>query len=134
MIAWSFRGVYENSANNDLNSVFLLNLSFLSIATIYVINKGGSQTLVTCISISVTFVMFCGIIIHYIVGERCVTLCERLKLKLGYNISAMPRRNNGELEREIEVTHNSIDIFNVEYREAHITSGGRSYGTVDAID
>ena len=134
MIAWSFRGVYENSANNDLNLVFLLNLSFLSIATIYVINKGGSQTLVTCISISVTFVMFCGIIIHYIVGKRCVTLCKRLKLKLGYNISTMPRRNNGELEHEIGVTHTSIDIFNVEYREALITSGGRSYGTVDAID
>jgi len=78
--------------------------------------------------------MFCGIIIHYIVGERCVTLCERLKLKFGYNSSAMPKRNNGELERDIEVTHNSIDIFNEEYRAALITSGGRSYGTVDATN
>ena len=65
VIPWLKGRVYNSWCLNALEVSFFLNLSILSVATYHVRLTGGNQAAVTYTSISVTFILFIGVLIYH---------------------------------------------------------------------
>ena len=64
------RGVYKSWPLNTLESLSLLNLGILSLATLYVTKAGGSQTALTCTSVGIAFLTFVAILFYHMTFTR----------------------------------------------------------------
>ena len=59
--------VYDKHYNDILESFFILNLCIFSVATLFIIeDEGGSQHFLSGLSVGVSFVVFCGIILFHV--------------------------------------------------------------------
>ncbi len=56
--------VYKSRALSILENAFLLNLTMLSVCSLFVLLTGRDQELITDISVVVTMTLFCGILIY----------------------------------------------------------------------
>ena len=94
---WTARGVYKKWPLDTLEAVFFVNLGLLVFATYYIDRSGGNQMAAINTSVSVTLLVFVGILLYHI-------LVLRLKLdKVSakdwmMKISEMLNRNKAQME------------------------------------
>lgn len=85
--------VYKNWLHNILDTVSLLNLGLLSVATFYQLLNGQNAVLITMISTSVAICIFILIILYH--GALRITLLRKVRSQLS-TIIARTRRGGPE--------------------------------------
>ena len=120
--------VYKNRYIDALESLFLLNLGILSVATIYVREKdlgNASQAILSGLSVGVAFVTFLGILLFHVFRQ----LIKRMKI-WSFKANERPFIENGNnrpvdpQKRELEFTCSAAQL-----RESLLESSVNNYGT-----
>ena len=70
IVLQGLHGVYKSWPLNTLESLSFLNLGILSLATLYVRNAGGNQTVLASISVGIAFFTFAAILFYHMTFTR----------------------------------------------------------------
>ena len=81
------RGVYRKWPLDILEFSFIINLGIFSVATAYVLNNGGNQTVVASISTMIAFVIFIGILLWH---ARTCRVGKWLLKQMGTEVTREP--------------------------------------------
>ena len=81
------RGVYRKWPLDILEFSFIINLGIFSVATAYVLNNGGNQTVVASISTMIAFVIFIGILLWH---TRTCRVGKWLLKQMGTEVTREP--------------------------------------------
>ena len=102
------KGVYKTQYLNILEYTFIFNLGALSAASLYTRLTNGNQIALTYTSVSIAFVIFCGIVLHHATiritssQERCQCLKRNIKeLKHKLLRDKQPQQNHEEEQTNI---------------------------------
>ena len=80
--------IYKTWSLGLLETLFILNLSILAVATLYIRLSGGNQNAATLTSVGIAFATFIGIVIYYFVQQiKGTRLWRRLYLKHDYHLA-----------------------------------------------
>ena len=109
--------IYEKRYNDFLESSFLLNLCFLSIASSYVQSKKSSdpdevirvQNILSHISVGIAFVYFIGIIMFHAYQRLRKFAAEALQCNKGYSLKNRDEKARNEQSLEI-ITNSSVNL------------------------
>ena len=101
------RGVYRKWPLDILEFSFIINLGIFSVATAYVLNNGGNQTVVASISTMISFVSFIGILLWH---ARSCRVGKWLLKQMGAEVTREP-------VQPTNVNNNVKVIEEQEYRE-----------------
>ena len=82
--------IYKTWSLGLLETSFILNLSILAVATLYIRLNGGNQNAATFTSVGIAFATFIGIVIYHFVQQiKGTRLWRRLYLKHDYHLTDM---------------------------------------------
>ena len=117
--------VYKKHYLSILEMSFILNLTLLSLTTMYIRTNGGNQAALVYTAVGTAFVQFVAIVLYHVLMKRELRqLIQRWYLKLGPNRTADKKDTESETLNQQEVirqpTHSDIALH--ELREPLLTN------------
>ena len=117
--------VYKKQFLSILENTFILNLTLLSLTTMYIRANGGNQAALVYTAVGTAFVQFVAIVLYHVLMKRELRqLIRRWYLKLGPNRTADKKDTESETLNQQEVirqpTHSDIALH--ELREPLLTN------------
>ena len=117
--------VYKKRFLSILENTFILNLTLLSLTTMYIRANGGNQAALVYTAVGTAFAQFTAIVFSHVLMKRELRqLIQRWYLKLGPNRTAVKRVTDNETLNQREVirqpTHSIVALH--ELREPLLTN------------
>ena len=118
-----FSRIYDTWSLGLLETSFILNLTILAMATLYIRSSGGNQNAATFTSVGIAFATFIGIAIYHFVQQiqKGIRLWRRLYLKHDYHLTGVAlgpvNPPDSVVVSRSEPTQTVVDICYHELRE-----------------